>query len=333
MPIYRIWDHKTVDNKYLLWVTMNPSSGVYDWTQMDAVVSALEARGIRGWFTLCGTPAWARVGTAYADPYGNPSGASAADPAAVTAFVTTLMTRYNGNGRQFFRFIEPWNEPEFDGTSSGFYKGTAPQMAAMVRACYLAAKAVDPDVTVTSPSDWSAVGHIDELFAASDGAGGTGADWVDAICLHPYYRWWDEDPYLETGQGTSVGVFMRAVRSNLASLGMSNKPVIWGETGYVSSASSAEHLAAAGSPDPAEVYARWAFRQALGVATEGVRAMLLYDYDGPLVLSGNPVTAARISAAWSAINEICGETLTSISRFGDEYRITTQGGRLIRFTP
>ncbi|MDP3579131.1 hypothetical protein [Methyloversatilis sp.] len=322
---YRIWDHKTADNKYLLWVTQNPSAGVYDWTQLDIIVAELEARGIQGWYVLSGTPAFARLGGAFSDPYGNPSGASPADPAFVTAFVTALLQRYNAGGRRFFRYIEPWNEPAWDG-SSGFYKGTAAQMAAICRAVYIAAKAVDPEIVVTTPSDWSAAGHLAGLFAASDGAGGTGKDWLDAVCVHPYYRWWDDDPFLRTGQGTNVGVYMRALRTNLAAAGVSGKPIIWGETGYASSPSSPEHIAISSSPNKDQLYAKWAFRQALGCIIEGVSAMLLYDYDGPLALSGNPVTSPVISQAWDAINKLCGTNMLEVRLVDGQYVVRTSKG-------
>lgn len=305
---------------------MNPAPGVYVWDQMDAIAGALQKRGAKIWFTLGSTPDHARIGAAYADAYGNPSGASAAAPSAVTAFATALFTRYRGQ----IAFAECRNEPASD---SGFYKGSDVQLVAEMKAFYQAAKSIDTDITVVSPSDWSAGGRLRDILTTSDSAGGTGQDWCEAINVHPYYRYWDDDPFLRGGQGTSVGVYMRALRINLANAGVRAMPVIWGESGYASSPLSPEHIAASGSAEPEAIYARWAFRQALGVAIEGVRALLLYDYDGSLALSGNPVTSPRIAAAWSAINEICGETLTSISRFEDEYRITTESGRLIRFAP
>lgn len=322
---YRLWDHRASDGVYILWANLNPSAGVYNWTQLDSIVLELESRGKRGWFTLAGTPQWAAIGAAFADPYGNPYGASPADPSAVSTFITALLTRYNSNGRNFWKYIEPWNEPAYDGTS-GFYKGTAAQMAAIAKAVYQSAKAVDPTIIVTTPSDYSAGGYLAPFFSASDGSTGTGKDWFDVICVHPYYRYWDTDLYLERGRGTNVGVYMRALRSNLTAAGVSSSTIIWGESGYASSPSSSEHLSIQANPNKEFLYALWAKRQALGCIIEGVSAMLLYDYDGPLSLSGNPVTSTIISKAWNDIASLQGKSIYKIEFLNNQYIIHTNSG-------
>lgn len=301
---------------------MNPSPGVYYWDQMDVIAEALRRREKKLWFTLGSTPDHARIGTAYADAYGNPSGASAASPAAVAAFSTAFFSRYKG----LVAYAECRNEPASD---SGFYKGTDSQLVPEMKAFFQAAKAVDGGILVVSPSDWSAGGRLRDILTTSDGSGGVGQDWCEVINVHPYYRYWDDDPFLRTGQGTSVGVYMRALQLNLANAGVTAKPIIWGESGYSSSPSSAEHLAVIGSPDPATVYARWAIRQALGCMINGVRALLLYDYDGPLALSGNPVTSPAISQAWDSINRLCGQTIKEIRLLEGSYVVTTTLGHVV----
>ncbi len=299
---------------------MNPSPGVYVWDQMDVIAEALRRRGRKLWFTLGSTPDHARIGAAYADAYGNPSGASAASPAAVAAFATAFFSRYKG----LVAYAECRNEPASD---SGFYKGTDSQLVAEMKAFFQAAKAVDSGITVVSPSDWSAGGRLRDILTTGDGAGGVGQDWCEVINVHPYYRYWDDDPYLRTGQGTSVGVYMRALRTNLLNAGVREMPIMWGESGYASSPSSPEHIAASTSADPEKVYADWAIRLALGCAVERVQKLMLYDHDGPLALSGSPYLSERLSAAWNAISNICGRTIVSISKSpGGQYKVVTTTG-------
>jgi len=313
--IYRIHDHQGSDGNWVVWGNQNPSNGVYDWTQLDAIINPLYAQGKRVWYTLCGCPTWAAkpANQATAGLYGiNGSFSAPNDMAYLSAFVTALMTRYRGK----ITYLEIWNEPAYDNSSS-FFKGTATEMAQMARAVYQAAKAADPSVTVMSPSDWSASGYLVQFLNASDGAGGFGRQWFDAVTVHPYYRWWHTDVYLTPPY--DIRIYMHALRLQLVAGGLSyDFPVHAGETGYAS-----DRLATELTSSTPEQLARWAIRYAIGLSVTGVKSMVLYCYD--TTNAGNPLSNAVVARAWDTINRVLpGKRLRAVHLTSNGlYRITT----------
>lgn len=313
--IYRVHDHQGENGEWQVWGNQNPSQGVYDWTQLDNIIGPVAALGKKVWYTLAACPTWAakpeNQGTA--GLYGvNGSFSAPADMAYLGDFVTALLTRYKGK----IHYLEIWNEPAYDDTSH-FFKGTATEMAQMARTVYRAAKAVDPSIIVTSPSDWSAGGYLVQFLNASDGAGGFGRQWFDDVCVHPYYRWWHTDPRLAADK--DIRIYMHALRLQLVNGGLPyNAPVHVGETGYASDRNAPELLAST----PAEL-ARWAIRYAIGLAICDVKSCLMYCYD--TTNAGNPLANRVVAEAWDAVNRaVAGKNLRSV-------HVTTSGAYRIEY--
>lgn len=157
---------------YVPWVLVESSKGTYDWSQVDRVVAALNARGMTSTVAVNHTASWA--GTPITGPF---------DPADYASFVSALATRYKGQINAY----EVWNEPN----STHFYDPNDPtSYTEALKAAYTAIKAADPDATVIAGvlAYWptsndvfaNPVTFIEQMYAA--GAAG----YFDALSYHPY---------------------------------------------------------------------------------------------------------------------------------------------------
>jgi hypothetical protein len=159
------------------WAGVEPSNGVYNFKQIDAIVSAANARGISVIGLLDSTPGWAAQ-------KGTPaiSGPPASD-ATFAAFASKLATRYKGEIAGY----EIWDEP-----NSKTFWSTGPNPAAytaLLKAAYTAIKAADPKAVViagalssigTSKTSMDPVTFLKDMYAA--GAKG----YFNELSFHPY---------------------------------------------------------------------------------------------------------------------------------------------------
>jgi hypothetical protein len=184
----------TVMRAAITWSNMQTTNGgTITWTQPDAMLSACQAASpaITPIFVFETTPAWANGGLSNA---GIPTYLGPNWSAFVTfyaAWVTQVVTRYGHSV-----LYEFWNEMGSPG--SGFWKEndsttTAPTIAAYValfNACYAAAKAVDPAITMstgglTALTHWFGndaivgVEYLRQLFQVYSLT-------CDAVSIHPY---------------------------------------------------------------------------------------------------------------------------------------------------
>ncbi len=155
------------------------NSTTYDWTSVDNVVAAAQARGLHLLPILVYTPTWARLpscaNTAYCAP---------ADPDQFAAFARTAAERYAPQGVHDW---EIWNEPNM-----GRYWGSAGNIvgyATLLTHASTAIRAVDPSAVVvtgglspaaTRGADISPTDFLEGLYDA--GAGNS----FDAVGDHPY---------------------------------------------------------------------------------------------------------------------------------------------------
>jgi hypothetical protein len=160
------------------WVVQWRDRDTWDWGEIDRLVDAVRARGMRVLGILDYTPPWAR-------PAGTSGKHPPTDLADYARFAGAAVTRYAPRGVHHW---EIWNEPN----TSWFWE-PAPDPAAyarMLQAAYPAIKAVDPGATVItgglSPAPDAADGSLmspNVFLGGVYAAGARGS--FDAVGHHP----------------------------------------------------------------------------------------------------------------------------------------------------
>lgn len=144
----RVWD----DNAK--WGQLNPSFGVYNWTQLDSWIAKAQSANMDVLYTVGDTPAYATkipLGEACASPgpYScgvptdlNPDGTGTDNY--YKTFITALVTRYKGR----ISYYEFWNEHD----SRVFWSGNESQMVRMCKDAASIVRSIDPSAKIISPS-------------------------------------------------------------------------------------------------------------------------------------------------------------------------------------
>lgn len=128
----RLWDSGTS------WREIETSPGSFDFTRLDAKVSAAQARNVEVTLVLGMTPDF------YGGATSNPS-----DTGAWTRYVTTVVNRYRSfNGKRGVHAYQVWNEANV----RNYWTGTPVQMARLTKATWDAVKAADKDAIVVAPA-------------------------------------------------------------------------------------------------------------------------------------------------------------------------------------
>ena len=129
----RLWDAGVT------WPDIETSPGVYDWSALDALVSAAQEHGVEVTLVLAMTPSF----------YGPASTLPPTDLTAYADYVRAVMTRYRDfNGQRGIAAYEVWNE----GNVPTFWTGTPAQLAQLTRIVWQTRQQVDPDATLVGPS-------------------------------------------------------------------------------------------------------------------------------------------------------------------------------------
>jgi hypothetical protein len=204
----RLWDTGTQ------WKDLEPSSGVFSWSYLDAWVAEAKANNKDVLLTFGGVPGWAGGGTTFANP---PSDVDIGDVQWQT-FVTALVTRYKGK----IGFYEGWNEPDLKQR----WLGTAAQMVTMMKDAYTIIHATDPDAKLLSPSpstgnQWN-IHFLPQYFEEG------GAPYQDIIGMHAYI--YTGSQMSTTPEGILVVFSM--LKSLLAQYQLSKLPIIFTEGSY-----------------------------------------------------------------------------------------------------
>jgi polysaccharide biosynthesis protein PslG len=155
------------------------NSSTFNWTNLDRIVAAANARRIKILPTLAYTPSWARSSGCSTSPDCIPY-----DPTLFTPFVRAAVQRYAPKGITAW---EIWNEPNITGS----WKPTpdAAKYTIILKEAYTAIKSVEPSSTVisgglspaaTGNNSISPIDFLTQMYA--DGAG----PYFDAVGMHPY---------------------------------------------------------------------------------------------------------------------------------------------------
>ena len=290
------------------WSSMNPSAGVFVDAGLSAWLQATKAQGAETVYTLFHTPTWA---SARPSEVGSPYGilGALAEPASMTTlsnFVTWLMTNYGDQ----IDYIEIWNEPKYSLAAGSFFSGTPTILAQMAKTINQAAKAVNPTVKLIGVgatgllngdgSQGAGIGWTSSFLAASDGAAGTGADWIDILSVHTYIH-----------DGTNRIKAMESLKPYLdtikAASGISAMPVWSSEFGYITPGFSTY-------TGPIKARINLLIRYAMYHVVAGISRAFMYAYTS-LGWGGDSAGDAEWNRWVGILN---GATVTRINRVGAE---------------
>jgi hypothetical protein len=217
------------------WAGIEKTKGTYNWTAVDTIVNAANARGMSVLGMVNSTPQWAAQA-------GQPalSGPPASN-AVFADFAKRVATRYAGKVSAY----EVWNEE-----NATVFWSTGADPAAytqMLKAVYPAIKAADPNATVLvgglSPLPhaqgmMSPVDYLKGMYAA--GAKG----YFDALAYHPYATTTFSQSYYTSGGALNVLTKLRQVM-----VAKGDTKLIWATEygmptgpGYLTEAQQAEYI-------------------------------------------------------------------------------------------
>jgi hypothetical protein len=290
-PTIGFGTYRTHDSGYAFWYHLETAAGVYDFSNLDTLITTHRTAGRTVIFCLYGTPNFyladgnPNKGTSKSvSTY--PDNTSPNGLTGLSNFVTALVTRYNdaagawrvanptlGKGLQAF---ELWNEPVFDGNGV-FWVGTVGQMVDVSYTAHAAAKAVDADLPVVSPGFIAS----NTMFAWLQGTGTintgvTGKSLIEANCIH-YYR--QCPPATKLSSYTDILIKDADVKANLAVAGVSNLP-LWATEVGIGDSYPETVLALIAAQSPSFRYS-WYGRQLLVGAALGYKKWIAYAWEPP----------------------------------------------------
>lgn len=261
------------------WNIVNPSSGTFDYTNPDLYVNRFGAAGKDICFLLGFTPDWAATSHPNTGKYDNGTTATSTNQPPTTfttwsTFCTNMATRYSAR----VKWWEIWNETNY----TNYWAGTQAQLAQLVRTASQAIKAVDATAKILAPTvqepETSGTGtaYLTAWMAASDGAAGTGKDWMDICSIHMYPPKYNFSIHAQQYDN---------VRAALDAAGKTGT-VIWNtETGVLQ-----------GDTINAETRAKWLKRSLSLAAAKGIERYAWYAYDNDNMFMG-----AEDKAAWKEV--------------------------------
>ncbi len=138
----RLWDAGVT------WAALEPASGVFHWDVLDAEVSAAQASGAQVVLTLGMTPSWASSKPALPSAYGAGATAMPAHLADWDAYVSAVVTRYQGRVAAY----EVWNNPADSAYWSGPASTLGSDMATLSAHAAAAIRAADGTALTIAPA-------------------------------------------------------------------------------------------------------------------------------------------------------------------------------------
>lgn len=252
------------------WHNINPANGTFVWTNTDEWVNAMLSRGVELMFLLGFTPDWAAASTPNTGKYDNGTTVRASNQppsnmAFWDTFVTAVATRYAGR----IRLYEIWNEPNY----TNYWAGTQAQLAEMHRRAYQIIKGIDSGARIVGPvvqepeTGGTGNAYLDGFLKASDGATGTGKDWIDICGIHMYPPRYNFEIHKNQ---------IDNVRATLTANGVGSLPIWNTETGALQ-----------GDTYDDTVQAKWLARSFVLAAACGVERYYWYTYDNPQMFMTN----------------------------------------------
>jgi hypothetical protein len=256
----RLWDVS-------YWSQLEPSSGQYNWTNLDNTIAVASHNGVNDYiFTLGHVPAWASSNpydATCSEGYGT---CDAPDINAFDSFLTTFVQRYCG----VVKYYETWNEPD----ESGFWNGTNAQLLTIASHAYQITK--DPancgcQNGVCSPGGGANPNQV--LLPPIGGLGEPSQIWLGGYLAAAggNYPYADIAAFHGYGYGTPEGILqgVNLFEQTITPYGLGSLPV-WN--------TEADWGPRAGSTAQTDE-ASWLMRYYTTQAATGVSRFIWYSYD------------------------------------------------------
>jgi hypothetical protein len=336
---------RTHDNGNFCWYQIETdathSPGVYNWTNIDTIITYHKAKGHKVLWTVLGTPSAYASSTDQArtfyDQAANYAGAAggggagggggypaSASPNGLTAlgnFITAMVTRYNTPGGAWGGYgtygrgvnaIECWNEPGFG--YPGFFWGSKGQLVDMCYTIRQAAKAVDAGITIVSPgfaTNYAAVASY-LTTAGVVNTTITGNQCFDVLAYHVYNSGLQDTYFSDlTNDIWSSAYGLKQWQDWLNNNGMQGTPIWVTETGldYRNSSAALTLLNA----QPASYRYQWWMRRLMWMAAAGIQRVFSYCWEMPFLCYPNADPQGPAQAINDFAARVAGKTITAAS--------------------
>lgn len=300
--------NRSCANGFDCWYLIETSQGVYDFSNMDTIVSTMKARGCKFIFTLWWVPTfYMQAGNpvlSSAHPNaGYPDSVSPNGLTALSNFITALITRYNtaggawasqanGGGTNWSVYgkgidiLEPMNEPNYS-IPGAFWQDSAAKLVDFCYTAKTAAKAVDPAIVFWSPG-FGSVASMNTFLTASGviNTGVTGASLPEEMSIHLYSTAPACQRMGSWGVTAQLAVWdllsaWKSWRGAMASNGVGSLPVNMGEGGFDGATSSAELTLA--TNQTSQWRYQWLGRMMLVGAALGFKKWMNFAWDDPFL--------------------------------------------------
>lgn len=264
----------------LQWQFIKLRPGEYDWSDVDRLLKAAQAKQIGILFTVCttfqekpkkfGPGTHIQRGSIQINP---PS----MDMKEWVHFVEILANRYQGQGVNY--------EIESEVNETASWKGTREEYLELLKAGYEAIKKADPKAKVLPSAMGCGITRNLQLGSGGQNAWRWHDGWLqailstkqlDAVSVHDYYF-----PSEINANGLTFRSYLEHIRDVMKKSGVENFPIWITETGFVSLPADAGDRMDSGSP---EKQARWlmeAYQQAFELGVERIYWSLLRDSKKP----------------------------------------------------
>jgi len=287
----------------LQWQFLKIRPGEYDWSAVDSLVKAAQAKQVDVLFTVRTT--FQEKTTKAGSQWHRKKGSIQINPPSMDMkewvhFVEMLANRYQGQG------VDYEIESEVNETAS--WKGTREEYLELLKSGYEAIKKADPKAKVLPSAMGCGITRNLQLGSGDQNAWRWHDRWLqtilstkqfDAVSVHDYYF-----PSEINTNGLTFRSYLEHIRGSLKKTGLGNFPVWITEIGFVSLPADAGGRMDDGSP---EKQARWlteAYQQAFEAGVERIYWSLLRDSKKPYFGSmGLADAKGDPRPAWDALSQ------------------------------
>lgn len=290
----RLWDAG------VSWRDIETSPGVYDFSRLDAIVQAANARNVEVTLVLGMTPTF----------YASSSTSMPSDLSAWDRYVRALVSHYsagNWGGRRGIAAYQVWNEANV----KNFWTGSPMQMAQLTKATWNAVKAVDKGALVVGPAFAARIAEQTRgigLFYYTKVNGVAVWRFMDAISLnlYPLDRYGSKPGTPETSM-----TLLANARQQMRLRGVPASKPIWNtEVNYGMRTGTYGGTRAA--TIPAERQAAYVIRTYLLNAARGVKRVHWYSYNMSYLPSGGTLGNTLLTSPSDGTQTLAGKAVALV---------------------